>query len=58
MYLMQIVACPTINELTEFEHAYAPPYSSAKDPVNMIGFIAENLMTGKLKKLTFEWHEK
>lgn len=47
-----------IAELTEFEHAYAPPYSSAKDPVNMIGFIAENLMTGKLKKLTFEWHEK
>lgn len=45
----------TIAELTEFEHAYAPPYSSAKDPVNMIGFVAENLMTGKLK--TIPWHQ-
>ena len=33
----------TIYDLTEFEHAYAPPYSSAKDPVNMAGFIAENI---------------
>jgi len=39
----------TIYELTEFEHAYAPPYSSAKDPVNMAGFVAENILTGKLK---------
>ncbi len=39
----------TIYELTEFEHAYAPPYSSAKDPVNMAGFVAENMITGKLK---------
>ncbi|TXT30192.1 MAG: fad-dependent pyridine nucleotide-disulfide oxidoreductase, partial [Chitinophagaceae bacterium] len=34
----------TIYELTEFEHAYAPPYSSAKDPVNMAGFVAENMI--------------
>lgn len=39
----------TIHELTALEHAYAPPYSSAKDPVNMAGFVAENLVTGKLK---------
>jgi len=34
----------TIYDLTEIEHAYAPPYSSAKDPVNMAGFVAENLL--------------
>jgi len=34
----------TIYELTAFEHAYAPPYSSAKDPVNMAGFVAENIL--------------
>jgi NADPH-dependent 2,4-dienoyl-CoA reductase/sulfur reductase-like enzyme/rhodanese-related sulfurtransferase len=38
----------TIEELTEFEHAYAPPYSSAKDPVNMAGFVAENILEKRL----------
>jgi rhodanese-related sulfurtransferase len=38
----------TIYELTEFEHAYAPPYSSAKDPVNMAGFVAENILQHRL----------
>lgn len=37
----------TIYDLMEFEHAYAPPYSSAKDPVNMAGFVADNILTGK-----------
>ncbi|AGY75168.1 CoA-disulfide reductase [Clostridium autoethanogenum] len=37
----------TVYDLTELELAYAPPYSSAKDPVNMAGFIAENVLTGK-----------
>jgi len=37
-----------VRELTELELAYAPPYSSAKDPVNMLGFTAENVLTGKL----------
>lgn len=37
----------TVYELTEFEQAYAPPFSSAKDPVNMAGFVAENILTGK-----------
>ena len=36
----------TVHDLAEFEHAYAPPYSSAKDPVNMLGFIAENVLDG------------
>lgn len=39
----------TIYDLEEFEHAYAPPYSSAKDPVNMAGFVAENILHDKLK---------
>ena len=38
-----------IYELTEFEHAYAPPYSSAKDPVNMAGYVAENMLTKRLR---------
>lgn len=37
----------TVYDLTELEHAYAPPYSSAKDPVNMAGFVAENILKGK-----------
>lgn len=38
----------TINDLKELELAYAPPYSSAKDPVNMVAFIAENILSGKM----------
>jgi NADPH-dependent 2,4-dienoyl-CoA reductase/sulfur reductase-like enzyme/rhodanese-related sulfurtransferase len=45
----------TIYDLTEFEQAYAPPYSSAKDPVNMAGFIAENILLNRLK--VFYWDE-
>lgn len=45
----------TVYELTEFEHAYAPPYSSAKDPVNMAGFVAENILQGKMK--VFYWND-
>lgn len=36
----------SIYDLKELELAYAPPYSSAKDPVNMLGFVAENMITG------------
>lgn len=45
----------TVYDLAELEHAYAPPYSSAKDPVNMAGFVAENILTGKVK--TINWRE-
>jgi len=45
----------TIYDLTEFEHAYAPPYSSAKDPVNMAGFIAENILHDRLN--IFYWND-
>lgn len=44
----------TINELTEFEHAYAPPYSSAKDPVNMSGYVAENILHNRLKVFYYD----
>ena len=37
-----------VSDLTKLELAYAPPYSSAKDPVNMAGYVAENLLTGKV----------
>ena len=39
----------TVNDLTLIEHAYAPPFSSAKDPVNMAGYVAQNVLEGKVK---------
>lgn len=44
----------TIDTLTELELAYAPPYSSAKDPVNMAGFTAENMLAGLLDTVTWD----
>ena len=44
----------TIYELAEFEQAYAPPYSSAKDPVNMAGFVAENLLQNRFKVIYWD----
>jgi NADPH-dependent 2,4-dienoyl-CoA reductase/sulfur reductase-like enzyme/peroxiredoxin family protein/rhodanese-related sulfurtransferase/TusA-related sulfurtransferase len=44
-----------IYDLQEFEHAYAPPYSSAKDPVNMAGFVAENILEGKMNII--KWND-
>ncbi len=38
-----------IEAFKELEFAYAPPYSSAKDPVNMVGFTADNVLKGKVK---------
>ena len=45
----------TANDLTELELCYAPPYSSAKDPVNMAGFVIQNLLTGKSRN--YHWHD-
>lgn len=45
----------TVFDLTRLELCYAPPFGSAKDPVNMAGFVAENLLTGKVKN--FHWHD-
>jgi peroxiredoxin family protein/rhodanese-related sulfurtransferase/TusA-related sulfurtransferase len=50
-----ILCNKTIFDLKEIEHAYAPPYSSAKDPVNMLGFVGENIYQGHLKII--HWHE-
>ena len=44
-----------VTDLASLELCYAPPFSSAKDPVNMVGFVAENVITGKLKQ--FFWHD-
>lgn len=45
----------TADQLAGLELAYAPPYSSAKDPVNMLGYTADNIMNQKIK--TIQWHE-
>ena len=44
-----------ITDLAELELCYAPPFGSAKDPVNMLGFVAENVVSGKVKQ--FFWHD-
>ena len=44
-----------VTDLTDLELCYAPPFGSAKDPVNMAGFVAENVITGKVKQ--FFWHD-
>ncbi|MDD4774640.1 MAG: DsrE/DsrF/DrsH-like family protein, partial [Eubacteriales bacterium] len=45
----------TARDLTKLELCYAPPYGSAKDPVNMAGYVIENLLAGKVKN--FHWHD-
>ena len=40
------------TQLKDLDLAYAPPYSSAKDPVNMAGFMIDNIAKGTLK----QWH--
>ena len=44
-----------VTDLAELELCYAPPYGSAKDPVNMAGFVAENIISGRVKQ--FFWHD-
>ncbi len=45
----------TAPELADLELSYAPPFGSAKDPVNMLGYVAENVVSGLVK--TAQWHE-
>lgn len=45
----------SVNNLTKLELCYAPPYSSAKDPVNMAGYVAENILNGISK--IFHYHD-
>jgi CoA-disulfide reductase len=45
----------TVEDLTNLELSYAPPFSSAKDPVNMAGYVATNIMEGELEHI--QWHQ-
>jgi len=45
----------TVLDLPDLELSYAPPYSSAKDPVNMAGYIASNIVLGDSENV--HWHE-
>lgn len=44
----------TAYDLTQLDLAYAPPYSSAKDPINMAGFVIENLIEGNAEQIHWE----
>lgn len=48
----------SVNDLTRLELAYAPPFSSAKDPVNMAGYTAENILNGKIAVASWDDLEK
>ncbi|HSF29650.1 MAG TPA: FAD-dependent oxidoreductase [Candidatus Tectomicrobia bacterium] len=45
----------TVHEVAELELAYAPPFSSAKDPVNLAGMVAQNVLNGDVHVI--QWHE-
>ncbi|SFD12223.1 CoA-disulfide reductase [Clostridium uliginosum] len=45
----------TVFDLQDVEPCYAPPYNSAKDPVNMLGYYASNIIEGVVE--TIQWHE-
>lgn len=45
----------TVYDLAELEQAYAPPFAAAKDPVNMAGFVAENILEKRVR--TLHWRE-
>ncbi|MCL2343483.1 MAG: FAD-dependent oxidoreductase [Firmicutes bacterium] len=55
VFATAIRAGMTASDLAQLELCYAPPYSSAKDPVNMAGFTIENQLTGKVKNI--HWHD-
>ena len=54
-YAMAIKRGATVYDLTRLEHAYAPPFSSAKDPVAISGYVACNILSGKMTPLY--WRE-
>lgn len=49
-----IYAGLSARDLTELDLAYAPPYTSAKDPVNLAGYLIENLADGRVKQISWE----
>ena len=54
-YALAIKQGATVEQLTRLEHAYAPPFSSAKDPVAISGYVASNILSGKMQPLY--WRE-
>ena len=48
----------TVYDLITLEHAYAPPFSSAKDPVAIAGYVASNILSGKMKPLYWRKMQK
>lgn len=54
-YALAIKQGATVEQLTRLEHAYAPPFSSAKDPVAISGYVAGNILSGKMTPLY--WRE-
>lgn len=44
----------TVNDLADLELAYAPPFSSAKDPVNIAGYVAGNVLRGEHKVISWD----
>ena len=54
-YALAIKQKATVGDLTRLEHAYAPPFSSAKDPVAVSAYVAENIITGRMQPLY--WRE-
>lgn len=48
----------TASQLKDLELSYAPPFGSAKDPVNMVGFAIDNIVTGKVKQVHYHDVEK
>jgi len=55
---MALLKEATISDLVDWDHAYAPPFSSAKDPVNMVGFMAENVLSGLVRTVDYKTVEK
>jgi len=49
-----IYAKMKVTSLKNLDLAYAPPFSSAKDPINMIGFVAENILDGLVDTITWQ----
>jgi rhodanese-related sulfurtransferase len=45
----------TVDDLADLELAYAPPFSAAKDPVNLAGMIAQNVLRGDIRLI--QWHD-
>ena len=54
-YALAIKNGAAVEDLTRLEHAYAPPFSSAKDPVAISGYVAGNILSGKM--LPLYWRE-